>query len=294
MRHPQYAPQSDLSAPARATAETWRTAAGVVLSVTLYLVLAQGVVMLGIGLAPRAAQEGTAAHALLRLVSVGMLAAAVAVTVVVVHGRRPVTLLGDPGRAPGRALRDFRRVLGPMAMLIAITGAVQVLSLEAEALPLRPLSGWLVLLPLGLAAVLVQSASEEIVFRGYLQQQLAARFSAPLIWLALPSALFAAVHYAPSVYGGNAGAIVVWAGVFGLAMADLTARSGSPGAAIAVHFAMNAWSLLGLALPGPLVGLALYVLPFGASDEAAVRALLPVETLHLVLGWLTARLALRV
>jgi len=290
MSRSPYDPQHRLSAPARPTAELWRTGAGVVLSVALYMALAQGVIALALSLAPDAGQAGTAAHGLVRLASVGLLAAAVAVAAVALHTRAPRTLIGDPAQA----IRDFRRVLMPMALLLALTGALQLLMFDSPPIPMRSLGSWLLLLPFGLAATLIQSASEEIVFRGYLQQQLAARLPWPPFWLGLPSALFAAVHYAPAIYGDNALAVALWAGVFGLTMGDLTARTGSLGAAIAVHFAMNAWSILAVALPGPLVGLTLYVLPFGASDEASIRALLPAEMLHLGLGWLTARLALRV
>lgn len=290
MSRSPYDPQYRLSAPVRPTAELWRTGAGAVLSVALYLALAQGVIALALALAPGVGQAGTAAHGIVRLASVGLLAAAVAVAVATLHTRAPRTLLGDPVQA----LRDFRRVLMPMALLLAFTGALQLMMFDSPPIPMRSLGSWLLLLPFGLAATLIQTGSEEIVFRGYLQQQLSARLAWPPFWLGLPSALFAGLHYAPEFYGDNALAIVLWAGVFGITMGDLTARTGNLGAAMAVHFAMNAWSILGVALPGPLIGLALYVLPFGASDEAAVRALLPAEFLHLGLGWLTARLALRV
>ncbi|WP_338153259.1 CPBP family intramembrane glutamic endopeptidase [Pseudophaeobacter leonis] len=56
---------------------------------------------------------------------------------------------------------------------------------------------WLGLLPLSLLAVLVQVSAEEVVFRGYLQQALAARFKSPVIWLVAPSALFGLAHYMP-------------------------------------------------------------------------------------------------
>lgn len=290
MRTDPYAPHAAFCAPARGVAEFWRTAAGLVLGISLYFALAQGFVALVLALAPEAATTGTAAHALVRLMSVGLVAASTCIVAVALHTRRPGTLLGDLSQA----LRDFRRVLMPLAALIAVTYAIQSLSMEATPLPARNIGSWLVLLPVGLLAILIQAGSEEVVFRGYLQQQLAARLNLPVLWLGLPSAFFAVVHYAPSIYGGNAAMIALWAGAFGLAMADLTARTGTLGAAIAVHFTMNAWSILGIALPGPLVGLALYVLPFGASEEAPIRSLLPGEFLHILLAWLTARLALRV
>ncbi|MEM0945682.1 MAG: CPBP family intramembrane glutamic endopeptidase, partial [Pseudomonadota bacterium] len=56
------------------------------------------------------------------------------------------------------------------------------------------LTDWgLLLVPL-LALVVVQAGGEELIFRGYLQQQLAARSRNPLIWLVLPSILFWLLH----------------------------------------------------------------------------------------------------
>ncbi|HBS98322.1 MAG TPA: CPBP family intramembrane metalloprotease, partial [Citreicella sp.] len=101
--------------------------------------------------------------------------------------------------------------------------------LSADLQPGLPPVTWLALLPLTLLALLVQTGSEEILFRGYLQSQLAARLPWPAVWLVLPSALFALGHHAPAIYGANAGLVTLWAFVFGLAMADLTARSGTLG-----------------------------------------------------------------
>ncbi len=53
------------------------------------------------------------------------------------------------------------------------------------------------------SACLIQTGAEELVFRGYLQQQLAARFASPLIWMVLPALIFGAVHYDPATAGPN-------------------------------------------------------------------------------------------
>jgi len=132
-----------------------------------------------------------------------------------------------------------------------------------------------------------------VLFRGYLQQQLAARFSHPLIWMFLPSALFGLAHYGPDTYGANAWLVVIWAGIFGALAADLTARSGTLGPAIALHFATNVSALLLVAPQGEMSGLALFQYSFPAHDEAAIRALLPIDFAAMMVGWLAARLALR-
>ena len=160
-------------------------------------------------------------------------------------------------------------------------------------LPQLPLGRWTALLPLSLLAVLVQVSAEELLFRGYLQQQLAARFASPLAWMVVPSALFALGHYSPETAGDNAIWFVLWAGIFGMLMADLTARTGTLGTAIAVHFVNNVIAMLFTAMPDNLSGLALYVMPFATSDADAVAQWLPVDFAIMVTSWLAVRLALR-
>jgi len=152
---------------------------------------------------------------------------------------------------------------------------------------------WLALLPASLMAVAIQTSAEEILFRGYIQQSLAARFSSPLIWMVLPSALFALGHYLPAEAGENAVPIALWAGIFGCLMADLTARAGTLGPAIAVHLFNNVFALLLVALPGALSGLSLFLAPFEMSDSEAMRAWLAVDFATMLVTWLAARLALR-
>ncbi|MFC6688343.1 CPBP family intramembrane glutamic endopeptidase [Jhaorihella thermophila] len=159
--------------------------------------------------------------------------------------------------------------------------------------PNLPLSRWLLLLPASLLVVLIQTSAEEILFRGYLQQQLAARFRSPLIWAVVPSVLFAAGHYVPAEAGPNAPLVAAWAGLFGLLMADLTARAGTLGPAIAVHMFNNITSLLLFSTPGQLNGLALYLLPYDLSDSEGILPWLAVDFVSIILTWLAARVAIR-
>jgi membrane protease YdiL (CAAX protease family) len=156
-----------------------------------------------------------------------------------------------------------------------------------------PLGTWILLLAPSLIFVLIQTSAEEIVFRGYVQQQLAARFSSPLVWMVLPAVLFALGHYLPDTAGDNALMIAAWAGMFGILMADLTARAGTLGPAIAVHFWNNVSAILIVSLPDDLSGLALYLTPFGMNDTEALRAWLPVDFAMMIVLWLAARLAIR-
>jgi len=154
-------------------------------------------------------------------------------------------------------------------------------------------SAWLMLLPLSLLAVLVQTGSEEILFRGYIQQQLAARFSSPWVWMVFPSMVFALGHYVPAQAGENALLIAAWSGMFGILMADLTARAGSLGPAIAVHMMNNVAAMVVISLPDGLNGLSLYTVPFAMSDTEELRAWMPVDFATMLVSWLAARLAIR-
>ena len=87
--------------------------------------------------------------------------------------------------------------------------------------------------------------------------------------------------------------IALWAGMFGLLMADLTARAGTLGPAIAVHLANNASALLLVSLPDSLNGLALYVTPIPMSDTELLRIWMPVDFAMFIVFWLAARLAIR-
>jgi membrane protease YdiL (CAAX protease family) len=147
------------------------------------------------------------------------------------------------------------------------------------------------LLPLALLGVAVQTGAEELVFRGYLQQQLAARFRSPLIWMLVPSLAFGAAHYDPATSGGNLWLIVLATGAFGLAAADLTARSGSLGAAWGFHFANNVAALLVIAVKGTIPGLALFTTPYDATDPV-MRGLVVIDIVTLAVAWLLVRRAL--
>jgi membrane protease YdiL (CAAX protease family) len=111
-------------------------------------------------------------------------------------------------------------------------------------LPNIELSLWLSFLPLALVGVLIQTGAEEVLFRGYMQQQLAARFSSPMMWMVLPSAIFAALHYQPEIMGDNTWLMMAAVFVFAVLAADLTAVTGNIGAAWAMHFVNNALAIL--------------------------------------------------
>ncbi len=293
----RYEPHQHLIAPARGSQELWRLGAGITLMSALFLVMSMAYTALCRAYLPVAAwghdgrgieDASTPWGILANLYIFALLIVALWATLLLLHTRELRGLFGP--RAP--ALRQFGRVLAALALLTALVIALPAPE-NLTPVPHLEWDTWLAFLIPALIGVTIQVGAEEIVFRGYLQSQLAARFSHPALWMGLPSAAFAMLHYAPDQMGDNAWLVVVWAGLFGLAAADLTARSGTLGPAIALHLVNNIGALLIVAPEGAFDGLALYTYPFGVADAGIIRTWMPVDLMVLLCSWLAARVALR-
>lgn len=292
-----YAPHQRFIAPAQRRCELWRLPVSALVIMAIYLapVAAASVYVVaefgpGVadGLRDRILTGSTPGAMLVMLYSFAGLAIATMTAVRLVHRRSPATLLGPDVGSTGR---NFLRVVLPL-------GGLQILiaSLALTDPAIRPglsVVSFLGYLPFSIPGLLIQIGAEELLFRGYLQQQLAARFRAPVIWMGLPSALFAWGHYAPEEFGPGAVAIVLWAFAFGCLAADLTARTGNLGAAFAFHASNNASALFFIAIDGNLDGLALWSLPVDFSADLTAPVVLATDFLAMVCAWLLARLILR-
>jgi membrane protease YdiL (CAAX protease family) len=282
-------------APAAPKSELWRTALGVVLACLVYfglLLVYVPAVLIAMGANPQSLEiitqieRGTTpTDALILLFSFVCMGLAVWLITLVLHKRGLRSLVGR-----GSILRNFVICAG------ISTGVFTILSLvmgngftPQENLPLNT---WLRILPVALLAVLVQTGAEELAFRGYLQQQLAARLPYRAAWLILPSLLFGMAHFNPEAEG-NALLIVAATGVFGLVAADLTARTGNLGAAWGLHFVNNIAALLFAGIEDQLNGLSLYTIPLALNDSEILPFLLIRDMVTMVIVWALCRLALR-
>ena len=219
--------------------------------------------------------------------SFGFMTAAVSFTVWSLHHYNPVLLIGNVARVK----RQFLRSLGGLVALA--TAVATIANYGITLLPNLPLSQWLGLLPLSLVFLLIQVSAEELVFRGYLQSQLAALGLHRLVWIVIPSAIFGLLHYDPAVMGAAAPWIALSTTLFGICAADLTARSGTLGPAIALHFVWNFWTIVLIGFPDYLGGLALFTNDFSITDEERLISLVPYDAAFLLLAYLTVRIALR-
>ncbi len=277
-------------APARARPQLWRTGVGLAAIALGYfggfaLILAALVGTLG-------AEE---AFAYLRTLDTGgtptlvvLFLAMFAIPLVVTMGAARV-LHGRPGRGlfGPKVARDFGLAIVIAGLVYAGIGLV--LPLPFEPVPNLPPALFLSFLPVALAALAIQTGAEELVFRGYLQQQLAARFRSPLVWMLIPSLTFGALHLDPSAGIGQAWTMLPPT-LFGLVAADLTRLTGSIGLAWGLHFLNNCSAILLMSLQGNLSGLALYTTPFGIDALSITDPLVWQEMIVTVIVWACVRL----
>lgn len=217
-----------------------------------------------------------------------------------VHHRGFWSLIGQPERAA----TDLRRTVLAVGLVLLVIEVLPPRIALADMAEMRSLARWFALLLPALAVVAIQVTTEEIYFRGYLQQQLACRSASPLLWMVLPSLIFGLSHYYNGIGTADSVLYVVWATALGMACADLTARTGTLGAAIGLHMANNAFALLLVGVEGwPASGLALFIYPdFDPAEyDYSLRALATpggilelLSTVGMVLVlWLAARVAIR-
>ncbi len=297
-----YEPHKSLSDPARPSAGLGRLAAGVAGFVVVFLLIslmlsalvnALSRMFLSPMMQPFWGQDlanaSTPLTALLNLYFFVAMILALRITLWLIH-KRP--LRGLLGPLPLALMQFWQviRLLVPIYLLSFLLPAPEPLQLA----PNLDFGLWIVLLPVALIGLLIQTSAEELIFRGYLQSQLAARFRHPLVWIGIPSVLFAMMHFDPNIDETAAWLVVVWALVFALITGDLTARSGTLGPAIALHLANNVMAIAIAAPEGSFDGLALFTYPFSVSDSQLMMAWMPVEMLIMLCCWLAARIALRV
>ncbi len=201
------------------------------------------------------------------------------------------SVLGGNGRL---SWPDFRRGLA----------AVFVVSLVAEAamLPVGPLPErnaaiglglWLLLLLPFAALVFLQSSGEELAFRGYLLQSLAARFESPLVWGAAPALLFTLVHWNAAAVPWMNATVLLAIAAFAATAIVLVYATGNLGAAMGVHFGMNVFGILFVSHAGWLSGAALFVsrpleAPGWTAGEAVALGVISVAMFPAILWLLLA------
>lgn len=256
---PSRSPRFDaFVAPARLRPQFWRLVLGLLIAAVGWIV-ATAALMLAFG------RDGGAGALLAFLYGFAGLGLGLGLAARLVQKRSLASLIGPGGIRPGAYLAGIAVVAA-----LALPGAF---ALDAPARQLG-LADWAAALPLAVPALAIQTGAEEMLFRGYLVQGLAARFRSRVVWWILPALLFGAMHWNPPTFGPNAWLVVVSTTLTGLILADVTIRLGNLSLAMGLHFANNAMAMLIVAPPSPLSGLALYTAAIDPADADGFRAVL--------------------
>ena len=284
-------------APAVPRSELWRILSGLVLAgffgfVSLQAIMLSLLAILGPDEARNTAYEmatGATPMAVVALLFCYLpVTGGLALALALMMRRGLVSLIGPLWASS----RNFARVALPLVLLWLVL--LPLSTMDATVTTNLSLGQQLPWLPAALLGLVIQTGTEELIFRGYLQQSLAARFRSRWVWMVLPSLLFGLAHFSPQQYGALAWVVVAWTALFGLVAADLTARTGNLGAALGLHFANNVSAVLFLGMSGNIGGLALFNAAVDTSDPAQALPFLLGDALTLLVGWLAARLILRV
>ncbi|MEM9433569.1 MAG: CPBP family intramembrane glutamic endopeptidase [Pseudomonadota bacterium] len=276
-------------APAQRYPEIWRLIVGCLTGGATYVVCAiamaaaGGVVLFLLGLSEdvRSIMEPDTPAKAGFLLSTFVAMWAAAWVAVKWHNRPFQTLFG-----PAATLRrNWLFSAGLSVAILAVSGSAAASFLGIETTQSRETFPWLLSLVWVLPLLFIQTTAEELIFRGYLQQQLAARFSSRVIWMGVPSLLFGLAHYNPDFGTDVALALVAATGLFGLVAADITRLTGNLGAAMGFHFANNFLALVVVTVAGNIDGLALFQTDFTMTERAIVLPLLLVDIAIILVVW---------
>ncbi|RWE36880.1 MAG: CPBP family intramembrane metalloprotease [Mesorhizobium sp.] len=153
-----------------------------------------------------------------------------------VHGEPLSALLGASRRV---SRPDFLKGLIAVLITSALSEILLYLLEPGIARGTIGLSTWLLFAVPIVALVLLQTSSEEVLFRGYLLRGLANRFRNPFIWALLPGLLFTSLHWS----GGSSAAInacvLVSIAAFALLLTLVVYATGNLGAALGAHLGNN-------------------------------------------------------
>ncbi len=263
-------------APAMATNQIWRLGVGIVVLAVFYFVfvfaLFGSISYLDSSFDAMGLNMNDPKSIIILLLSFFGMFFGVLLSVRLLHKRGLKSLLGQNMRTVTRNV-----IYGFAIVCVLAVIGMFVFSFIDPPTRQMELSVWLSWMIFAIPLLFIQILSEELIFRGYFQQQLAARFDSRWIWYVLPSVAFGMLHYDAETMGSNAWLVVAHTTLFGLIAADITARTGNLGAAIGMHFANNLFALTIVTLDGSLSGLGLYLTSVHVSDEEQIRNILTFD-----------------
>jgi len=163
------------------------------------------------------------------------------------HSRSYSSLIGEKKTLNWKQFRLAMFVTLFFAIFGLITIPFESILFSQNYLPKIKVSDFKDWLPWVLPAcivIFIQVSAEEMLFRGYLLQQLRARFESYWIWAVIPSILFGIAHYDFSTFENNTYLYILNASIFGVLASILTAQSNNISYALGMHFINNVLGVL--------------------------------------------------
>jgi membrane protease YdiL (CAAX protease family) len=238
--------------PARPKIQLWRTLVGLVIIVVVSQVFAL-VVALGFALFALTRNSGmegvqqmveeisagsTIVGTIAALLTFAGLWLGVWVALRALHGKQEFFSLFSPERRI--RWREFGIGAGIMVIYLLISTLIgMAMGGDSGRRNDIDIPTWLMVLAPMAVLVFIQSTGEELVFRGYLMQHLAARFPHPLVWGFLPAATFGAIHWFNGTTVEYSVFYVLDTTLFGLIAAVTVWRTGSIAVAMGIHTINN-------------------------------------------------------
>lgn len=253
---------------------------------TAYLIIQSGDPEAGLAEMGKLVEGGTPERVLIMILTFAGVWVGVFLAMAFFHGQEFPTIF-----APDKRPRSGGFITGIILSLCYLT--VPVAAGLIFATPVRteiPLEIWaLWLIPL-LPLIFIQATGEELIFRGYLLQQIGSRLSNPIFWAFLPAFFFGCLHIsnAPSVLGSIYYVSITT--VMGLIFAALVWRTGSLWTAAGLHVGNN---VIGLTIIGPdgvLAGTQLWVV---SQDDMNILFPVNLGMAFLLLGFLLSPMGAR-
>ena len=153
-----------------------------------------------------------------------------------VHGEKLSALLGASRRV---SWPDFLKGLIAVLITSALSEILLYLLQPGISRGTISLSSWLLFAIPIVALTLLQTSSEEVLFRGYLLRGLANRFRSPLVWALLPGLLFTSLHWSSASSTAINACVLVLIAAFALLLTLVVYATGNLGAALGAHLGNN-------------------------------------------------------
>ncbi|SEW39543.1 hypothetical protein SAMN04488515_2609 [Cognatiyoonia koreensis] len=281
-------------APAHPSAAIWRLILGIIVIGIIYFIIVFATGLAAIAAEPtgdpdtaiRSLMSGNSRLTMtLILLSFSGAVLGVMIATVLVHQRSPIGLFGP-----------IRPMIRHFVIAVGVFGALQacilgIWSYFYDGIAVNSLTSVVAFLPVAAGLIALQTGAEELLFRGYLLQQLGARFKSWIIWFALPAMAFGLLHYNPQMMGDLTWFAIAAITVTGLLWTDLTRVTGNIGAAWGWHFANNFMLMNFLGNKGELNGFVWMTTPYSVKELPPSLFLIDIGIA--VLTWAILRRVLR-